>query len=131
MKRLSENKKVKSAVMIILLVAIVVIVGIFVKNCSKRCDGHSTDDRTEHGIDNPGLEVEEPENGEIENEIEAPASWEEQSESNILKSNEEKKNDSKKDVSNSAIENESQNTNEQGSSSEEILQDDKKWGDIF
>lgn len=130
MKKIFENKKVRIAATAVLLVITVVVIAVSVKSCSKKSDrpngNTGTEQGQENGKDEEGLTVVEPENEKTENGIDAPDSWDEPSKPS--KPSETSKPDSTGNEKDKKSDDADNASREDG---DDILQDDKKWGDIF
>lgn len=124
MKKISEkeNRKAWIVLAVVLLLVVAMITGISVKSCSQKSGKSNGSIETEQGKSNtgkdedngvPGLTVADPKDEKTENIIDASGSWDEPSEPGSPKNE-----DDKNDNSNSTTE-------------DDILKDDKTWGNIY
>ncbi len=139
MKKIFENKKVRIAATAVLLVIIVVVIVVSAKSCSKESDrpngNTGIEQGQENGKDEEGLTVVEPEDEKTENGIDVPSSWDEPSKpSKSSEKSKPSKPSEKSKPDNAGNENDKKSDDADNTTQEDgddILQDDKKWGDIF
>ena len=138
-KRLIEDKKVLSIVIIVLLVIAFVVIGIVVSNNSNDSGKPNVDIETEgknedvkqedeETYDGTGLTEKKEDDGTTENRTDASGSWEEHAETSDNKSDDNNQiNDSDDKTDDS-----SQQNTENVSGEDTLIDADKKtWGDIY
>lgn len=133
MKKVFENKKVRIAVAAVLLVIIVVVIAVSVKSCSKESGSLNGNARTEQGQENgkdeDGLTVVDPEDEKTENGIDASGSWDEPSKSSEPSKPDSAGNEKDKNENNDNKSDDADNASKEDG--DDILKDEKKWGQIF
>lgn len=134
LNRLLSNKKFVAAIIVVLLIVVGIVIVVLVQPASRKNGKQDSDIKTESGqseddaesdekTDGEGLQIKDEIDGTVDS-VDASGSWDEPK-------NDTTQNEGNQNSGNGNQNENNNNNNAEEGSDEEILVDDKEWGEIY